>query len=602
MKVLALRWLQVWLAIGVMAVIGLLYWPSLENGLVWDDYYYLYDRAGYSVPALWWQTLSGNFALSINYFRPLVVGTFLLDIHVLGGGDRVFHQTNLVLFGVVGVIVFFLANKLLASFLDTPLVSIYSFVVAVFIGCSPVLSEVVLWVSGRFDLMLSLFLMLTLLADVGLKGWWRIIGVGVAYLCAACSKEMAVAFGVIFPAWHLYLEALKSNKFSWLGVLLKRRNLEVYCSVIVAGVIYMLLRYFALDGLYHSVGASESSPAIGAESFYLVLKTIGGYGLLALGFAQNLSPVYPLVFPIQLGDPLVIAGVCTLLACAVLILCKHVLGFVLLAFLLSLLPVIHIAPLNISGNFMHQRFLAFPYLLLMVMLAPLLFRLFQRFNAGVGLLAGVVVMSLLGAVVIRSIIPMWNSNQVLWTWVNQRYPDYPMAAVNLVVDASGRGDFSGAIELGERLLEEGEIPFKHKVFIHGALGNSYFRVGEYEKMKGQYESIFQNYGVSDLKLYHYSRIYSAFARSLVVIEPDSESLDGILKMAISLDKFNHMALFLSGIVSFRDGSPTEGWAKMVQAMKYMDPARQKEAIIFVDALDVGAEIRDQGYDFQELAL
>ncbi len=600
MKMFALRWLQFGLVLGVIVVVGLLYWPSLENGLVWDDYYYLYDRAGYSVPELWWQTLSSNFALSINYFRPFVVGTFLFDVHVLGGGDRVFHQTNVVLFAVVCVVVFFLVYKLLVSLLDTPLALLCSFIVAVLVGCSPVLSEVVLWVSGRFDLMLSLFLVLTLLADVGLKGWWRIAGVGIAYLCAACSKEMAVAFGVVFPVWHLYLEALKPHKLNWFEVLLKRKNIEVYCSVIVAGVVYILLRYLALDGLYHSVGASESSPAVGAENIYLVLKTIGGYGLLALGFAQNLSPVYPLVFPIELGDPLVIVGLCILLVCAVLIVRKHVLGIVLLAFLLSLLPVIHLAPLNISGNFMHQRFLVFPYLLLVIMLTPLLCRFFLRMNAGVGLLVVAVVMSILGAVVVRSVIPMWSSNQVLWTWVNQRYPDYPMASVNLVVDASGRGDFSGAIELGERLLENGEIPFKHRVFIHGALGNSYFRVGEHDKMKRQYESIFQSYGVNDLKLYHYSRIYSAFARSLIVIEPNSESLDGILKMAISLDKYNHMALFLSGIVSFRNGMQSEGWEKITRAMRYMDPARQKEAIIFVNALDVGAEIKEQGYDFQEL--
>ena len=74
-----------------VAIVAWVYLPALDNGLVWDDPIYLRGYPQYWMPELWLQSFSEPLFISVNYYRPLVNATFLLDVHLFGGSDFVYH-------------------------------------------------------------------------------------------------------------------------------------------------------------------------------------------------------------------------------------------------------------------------------------------------------------------------------------------------------------------------------------------------------------------------------------------------------------------------------------------------------------------------------
>ena len=174
----------------------LLYLPALHGGLVWDDPLFLYHPL-YRQRVDWGRVLGSPFVLSPNYFRPLAVATL-----VLGGlTPWVQHLLNLLLHVLNTGLV-----TLLAARLRRPRFHLfYSLAAGLLYAVHPALVEGVAFVSGRFDLLLTTFLLLALLADGALRGrrLLRPLAVGTAVLLAALSKEMAVAFPFILPLWHL---------------------------------------------------------------------------------------------------------------------------------------------------------------------------------------------------------------------------------------------------------------------------------------------------------------------------------------------------------------------------------------------------------------
>lgn len=585
------RWVEVIVVTAILGVVAQGYWPSLENKMVWDDFFYLEGRPEYLIAEYWWQTLSDNFILSTNYFRPLVVGSFLFDIHLLGGGAKIFHLTNLIWFLSTCVLAYLLLRKLL--YLSGQSLQ-WGYLGVLIFGCSPMLSEIVLWISARFDLALTFFLLLLLFFDVYLRGTPRLVAVGVAYFCASNSKEMAVAFGLVYPIWHLYLESLKGRS-GGVHIWCKRENLQLYLSVIIAGVFYMLARYCALGGLYQSQGSGDLSLLTDLTRCLLVLKTLGGYFLLAFGFAQNVSPSYPLdVSQSFLGFETIIGGG---VLCAIVILLRHkpIFGFILLCFILSLLPVLHIIPLRISGNYMHQRFLAFPYALVLIMLFPVCVKAVTKYSLQRVAILAMLVLIVLGAQVVRSVVPMWSSNEVLWTWVSEKFPSNALARVNLMVAISRRGDHLRAIEMGKDLLSDRSVPFVQKLYVHASIAESYFRTGDVRSMKRHYGEIFENYGVQHVKVSQYSTIYAAYARSLVIVEPASKDIDHIVSLALRLDPYNDLALLIRGIQAVQDGRFKEASIDVDTALTYMKGERHQDGVLFARSMNVFKLLRSNGY-------
>jgi hypothetical protein len=189
-----------------IAVVFFSYHPSLENLFVWDDESYIYYLPFVRESTFWLKALTEPFFISTNYYRPLPLLTFMLDYRLGGGQPWLFHLTNL-LFHIVNTVLVVFLTATGSGPLQRPTVPLkiwrcwpdYS------TGCIRYLVEPVAWISGRFDLMVTFFLLLALLLD-GLPSLWkRSIGIGLCFFLAALCKEMAVAFPLVLVFWHLAL-------------------------------------------------------------------------------------------------------------------------------------------------------------------------------------------------------------------------------------------------------------------------------------------------------------------------------------------------------------------------------------------------------------
>ena len=61
----------------------LVYLPALQNGFVWDDNSFLLDSPLYRDPARLFEALRQAFVISANYWRPLALLTFILEVRAV---------------------------------------------------------------------------------------------------------------------------------------------------------------------------------------------------------------------------------------------------------------------------------------------------------------------------------------------------------------------------------------------------------------------------------------------------------------------------------------------------------------------------------------
>lgn len=241
----------------IPALVALLvYLPALQNGFVWDDNTFLHDSPLYRDPNLFFDALRSPFVISANYFRPLAVLTFIAELRLVGLNPFLFHLDNLILHIVNTLLVTIVAGYVVdpkgereASPLQIGIGLLY--------GLHPALVEGVAFVSSRFDLLCALFLLLAFVADEKMaKRTARPFVVGGLFLLAALTKEMAIAFVIVLPLWHLVRAWQPEQKFSFATLRAEfeqRGDSRTYVALILAGVLYLVIRFVTLGYLLQSL-------------------------------------------------------------------------------------------------------------------------------------------------------------------------------------------------------------------------------------------------------------------------------------------------------------------------------------------------------------
>jgi hypothetical protein len=223
--------------------------PSLFDPLFADDYLHIERTADLRSgdlrralqswvlraddAAAWWTPPD----LAIQYLRPLVSASFLLDHSVSGLHPFGYHLTNLVLHLLATLVCWGLALRVLGSGLS-------AWAAAAMFGLHPAHTEAVSWVSGRTDLLVGLLYgasALCLLPDrIRRPPGPARLGLGTAlFLAALLAKEMAVTLPVVV--------LLASLLLSCEARLVRRLAAPAVCAA-VAGL-YFAARWYLLGGL-----------------------------------------------------------------------------------------------------------------------------------------------------------------------------------------------------------------------------------------------------------------------------------------------------------------------------------------------------------------
>lgn len=455
-------------------MVVLLYGRSLGFGYVWDDSLLFLDKTALLNEPLSWALISEPVLPGTSYLRPLIFLTLYTEFHLFGQSPQVSHAVNLVLF-VFNVLLVFAIGRRLAIRLGRSAPNIPALLAAMLYAAHPALVESTAWVSGRFDLMVTTFILLASWIYLGpLRGWRRALALMLLMLGALLSKELGFVLpAVLLCLWvacntapdeapsHTFQRAIHAN-YGWLLLLL------------ATFVGYLVLRASSVGGVYHA----RLDFAYIQDAWWqrlLPLEALKLYVKQAFLPFHDIHPMHPTAKLEPRSLPSLLASACLLLALVGLLWHawrrRSASSWLALASLCCLLPVIHLLPLSIVENLGHERFMTTALAFWVLALAFIPYeRLFQSLSLSAGALRRVLGLLYAGWLAlavgtINSILPFWQSDLQLWNWAYQVHPEVGIVRYNYLYGAlqEGRDDLvvkevdrlqkeRGGLEVGEQLL------------------------------------------------------------------------------------------------------------------------------------------------------
>ncbi len=369
----------------------IIYSNSLFNEFVWVDHTQIVQEEhiihGISEFIDTFFSVMSGFSASVKggYYRPLINLSHSIDYWIWGPNPFGFHLTNVLIHTLTGIILYLVLLRIIA-------IEPVAFLASLFFLAHPVHTEAVSWISGRGDVIFTLFYLLSLLfylkagslgnnisnpalppfskggsrkEEEGSRYRLYLLYSGVFFLLALLSKEMALTLPLIIIL-HDVCFRRQDKTFSL------SRNLRVYIYYfgLLAG--YLIFRIVILGG----VGSGQTIPG---NNYFTAIYTTSRIFVwyiwkLILPVSLAVSDVVRLAF--SLTDPTVAGSIILLLlllAAAVFLYHTYpVLSFGILWFFLTMIPVSNLVP---ALHFKAERYLYLPSIGYCLILASLLWML-----------------------------------------------------------------------------------------------------------------------------------------------------------------------------------------------------------------------------------
>lgn len=179
----------------LLALLALcLYWRAPLLGFAGDDalvLYHLKRLGGIVRPGAFFTALD-----FFSFYRPLGFLSFASDAALWSFRPGGFHLTNVLLHAVNGMLVFALARRLMVPWAA-------ALAAALFVAHTSN-QEAVYWISARFDLLSTLFVLVTLLLATRDRPVWVAVSL-VTFALALLSKEAALAAPLMVGAYEVFI-------------------------------------------------------------------------------------------------------------------------------------------------------------------------------------------------------------------------------------------------------------------------------------------------------------------------------------------------------------------------------------------------------------
>lgn len=291
-----------------LVLVALFYGPTLGFEFVWDDSIWLNEFRRHDLATLLRNNLNGS--TLISYYRPLVAAVLSLQLAI--SQQPIFlHALNVALHACNLLLVIAIAS----AHVSRRPAYLLPLAIAV-LAIHPMLVEPVAWVSARFDLFYTAFLLLALLSALGITSpSRRFAAVTLAFFAALCCKESALAYLLVGPV-ILAGTRVHSDKGSPPRV--ARPVLWHGAALLLGAALYLGLRIGWLD-LQLFKGTAFQVQAVSADNGHLlrVLRTLGTYVQMTLLPLWNLAPLHEMTSdPRALHGYAALGGMAGLLALA----------------------------------------------------------------------------------------------------------------------------------------------------------------------------------------------------------------------------------------------------------------------------------------------
>ncbi len=551
---------------------ALLYLPVLHAGFVWDDTLFLVDTPYYRDPANWGAALARPFLLSPNYYRPLALSTFLVELRLFGLAPWAFHLTNLVLHSLNTLLVTRLAAWLVplddmqeGSQWPLPLLAaglVYAF--------HPALVESVAFISSRFDLLLTAILLTALLLEQRLAGWRATTLLAAGSGLAMLTKEMAAGFLAVYPLWWWATRQRNREPAPLPWSDLFRR----WGGVVAGTALALLLRGLALGALWNPQAGNPLSVGNLMSHVLLVLRSLGEYVLLALWPFTTLTPIHYADLPMQPQDPAnwpgMLVAVAALGALAWWLRRGGRAARLGLAGVAALGPVLNIVPLELGGGaFIAERFLTFPLVfpalaLAVVLSSPAAARVACLRNAGTSLWLVAAIAT------VQLTLPRWRSDETLWRWAMRRAPQSSTPYANLALGAVNSGRYAEGLALAEEALarDPGDLNAANNK------GLALFHLGRYEEAEAIFADLVAR---APQELLYWNNLAGALREQGQLQEAERILWDRVLAQDPAFPPA-HLNL---GVVYLLADRPDLAAQHLSQAARLLPPARAAQAQVLL---------------------
>ncbi|MBS1518557.1 MAG: tetratricopeptide repeat protein [Bacteroidetes bacterium] len=410
----------------IIAVTYIVFYNSLSNEFVFDDENVIVNNPTVqnsgNIPKFF--TGEEGFHKVIGkYYRPIVSSTYAIDYSIWGLDPYGFHLTNVIIHIISCLLLFRILSLLFHRYKYRNIFSLFGTLI---FAVHPIHTEAVSWVSGRTDSIVTMFFFASFLFYIMYTGViihghkensgdddspknYLYLALSLVFYCAGLlSKEMIVTM----PAVILLYDLVYRKK----GLEYLKKNYLSYLLFIIVTVVYVIIRESALSGVpdrdtylyFYNKGTDTV--------FWTMIKTIPVYFRLLFapfGLLYHYNGVLPDSSSItDFSALLSLIFILVMLGLSFYFYKKDsIISFCILFFLLSLLPVMNIAP---TMNLMAERFLYMTSFALAVLITHLFMLASNKRDTGI-LLIGIfiIIVSLAYLTYVRN--EDWKTNETLYS-------------------------------------------------------------------------------------------------------------------------------------------------------------------------------------------
>ncbi len=431
------------------AVVLMLYFPVIYLGYVWDDWQLFINNPSLRIPELLWNGLLQPILPGTTYFRPLTLGSFAFEFAIFGVKPAISHGLNLIFHILNTFLVGLIAAKLVSDN-KSSLTKWRVLVASLIYGLHPSLIEPVAWVSGRFDLMVTFFILLSIASYFYLHGWRRDLSIIIFFIMAALSKEMAVTLPILLFIFYLGSQRINATWKTIAKNLFQLGEWRLYLLLLTAGIFIIILRQAIFGQWFHQDSSVKSEFSNLLNHLAFIGQTLFFYAKMSVWPMADLNPQHPFS-PAHLTPITYWMGLLTvtfgLIAIPILIKIRNWSTLMIVGWMIALLPVLNIIPLTIGGNIGHERFLTLPIVFLALSLSSLDIKTLSPAVARIALPSMSILVTaflFISIANIRLTVPLWTNELTLWTWAYARHPNFTFVQSSYVGAALLYSDFSRA--------------------------------------------------------------------------------------------------------------------------------------------------------------
>lgn len=517
----------------------LLYGQTLGFQYIWDDSLLFLDKTALINDPLSWSLLAEPVLAGTTYLRPLVFLTFYLEFNLFFQSPVLSHALNVAFFITNTWLVFILCLQV-TRLQQRPNAVFLSLLAALFYTTHPALVESTAWVSGRFDSMVTLFILaacITYLSNT--SQIVRIALICLFFMAALLSKELGALLPAVLICLWFACHNNSSNTLSQSILQALRHNIILLLAMLITLIIYVYLRQQAMPSLYHGTFDAQYRQWSWLDN-RMPLQALQFYFKQAILPFSSVSPLHPLSELDAHTLRALIRDICTvlgLLAFFTYTLVKRTTACWLgMASLALIVPVLYIIPLTVGKNIGHERFMTAPLALLVIAIVMIdysnVFSTLKNTVRNYTLITLSCLWLLLAAWTSYSTASFWKSDLTLWNWALHNHPESEFARYNYLYGAIGEGRLdlveqeinkqlakNTGLEVGDQLLyanmliRKGDIEGMH--YLEGVL---YALPKFHEMPEGQKE--INSFLLTALQM---AGAYNDYANSLLVFKGDAEN-------------------------------------------------------------------------------